>query len=263
MLPSLLLPALTLLAATDRFPIPPAPVLAPPPEAERTDKGLAMVVLKPGQGGARPAPSDMVTLEYAAWSEDGRLIDSTSRRERPLSTTLDQLMKGMGQALRLMTPGEKRRIWIPQPLAFEGAAGRPTGTITMELELLLVEPSPLLAPPDLAAPPEGAVRLPSGVAYRILRPGDMGGRPTSRSTVTVRYSGWTADGSCFDSTWRTGSKPATLRLNEVIPGWTQVLQTMTPGEKVRVWIPEKQAYKGERGMPQGMLVFDIELVVFF
>ena len=36
---------------------------------------------------------------------------------------------------------------------------------------------------------------------------------------------------------------------------------MTAGEKMRFWIPEKLAYKGERP-PRGMLVFDVELIAF-
>ena len=35
---------------------------------------------------------------------------------------------------------------------------------------------------------------------------------------------------------------------------------MRLGEKRRVWIPEKLAYKGASGAPQGMLVFDVELI---
>jgi FKBP-type peptidyl-prolyl cis-trans isomerase len=35
---------------------------------------------------------------------------------------------------------------------------------------------------------------------------------------------------------------------------------MTEGEQVRFWIPEKIAYKGEKGKPAGMLVFDVELL---
>ena len=35
---------------------------------------------------------------------------------------------------------------------------------------------------------------------------------------------------------------------------------MTEGEKVRFWIPQKLAYKGQAGMPAGMLVFDVELI---
>ena len=54
-----------------------------------------------------------------------------------------------------------------------------------------------------------------------------------------------------------------FRLDEVIRGWTEGIQLMVKGEKTRFWIPEKLAYRGERGKPAGMLVFDVELLSFW
>jgi len=45
----------------------------------------------------------------------------------------------------------------------------------------------------------------------------------------------------------------------VIPGWTEGIQLMVEGEKVRFWIPENLAYQGKQA-PYGMLVFDVELI---
>jgi FKBP-type peptidyl-prolyl cis-trans isomerase len=75
----------------------------------------------------------------------------------------------------------------------------------------------------------------------------------------VHYSGWTTDGKMFDSSAASG-EPASFALNEVIAGWTEGLQMMVEGEKRRFWIPESLAYKGRSGSPQGMLVFDVELI---
>jgi peptidylprolyl isomerase len=63
----------------------------------------------------------------------------------------------------------------------------------------------------------------------------------------------------FDSTVLKGM-PVTLDLNNVIRGWAEGLQLMVEGERTRFWIPEKLAYRGERGKPRGMLVFDIDLM---
>ena len=49
-------------------------------------------------------------------------------------------------------------------------------------------------------------------------------------------------------------------MNGVIAGWTEGLQMMVEGEKRRFWIPESLAYQGRPGKPQGMLVFDVELI---
>lgn len=114
-------------------------------------------------------------------------------------------------------------------------------------------------PADVAAPPSDAETTPSGLAYRVLRPGTGTQHPSRTSTVTVHYSGWTTDGELFDSSVRRG-KPSTFRLDRVIPGWTEGLQPMVVGEQRRLWIPESLAYKGQAGRPQGMLVFDVELL---
>jgi FKBP-type peptidyl-prolyl cis-trans isomerase len=63
----------------------------------------------------------------------------------------------------------------------------------------------------------------------------------------------------FDSSVARG-EPSSFALDEVIPGWTEGLQMMVEGEKRRFWIPEPLAYKGAAGSPQGMLVFDVELI---
>jgi peptidylprolyl isomerase len=63
----------------------------------------------------------------------------------------------------------------------------------------------------------------------------------------------------FDSSVTRG-EPSSFQLNEVIDGWTEGVQRMVEGDKVRLWIPEDLAYRGAAGSPQGMLVFDIELI---
>ena len=63
----------------------------------------------------------------------------------------------------------------------------------------------------------------------------------------------------FDSSVMRG-RPATFGLNQVIAGWTEGLQLMSVGDKVRFWIPEDLAYQGKAGAPAGLLVFDVELL---
>jgi FKBP-type peptidyl-prolyl cis-trans isomerase len=114
------------------------------------------------------------------------------------------------------------------------------------------------APKDVASPPEDATTTDSGLAYKILEEG-QGDTPSKTSTVQVHYTGWTTDGEKFDSSHDRG-KPAEFPLDRVIAGWTEGVAMMKPGEKRRLWIPEALAYKGRPGSPQGMLVFDVELI---
>lgn len=117
------------------------------------------------------------------------------------------------------------------------------------------------APSDVAAPPADSMKLASGLSYKVITPGTGTERPGPNSEVTVHYTGWTTDGQSFDSSVARG-KPATFGVSQVIPGWTEGLQLMTVGETRRLWIPENLAYKGQAGYPQGMLVFDVELLSF-
>ena len=114
-------------------------------------------------------------------------------------------------------------------------------------------------PDDVAAPPDDAETTASGLATKVLRAGTSDERPTAGDTVEVHYSGWTIDGALFDSSVTRG-ETIEFGLRQVIEGWTEGLQLMAVGESRRLWIPEDLAYQGQRGMPAGMLVFDVELV---
>jgi peptidylprolyl isomerase len=84
---------------------------------------------------------------------------------------------------------------------------------------------------------------------------------------TVRYTGWLADGTKFDSSYdHPGGEPITFPAgaHRVIPGWDTGFQGMHIGGKRRLFIPYQLAY-GEAGRPPHIpaksdLIFDIELV---
>ncbi len=236
----------------------PADVAAPPADAEKTASGLAFKVLEPGGGSSHPGASDVVTVNYSGWTTDGKLFDSTVLKRRPSTIPLANIMPGWREGLQLMVEGEKRRLWIPEELAYAGREGRPAGMLVFDVELVDFV-SPPEAPATVAAAPADAEKTRSGLASTVLKAGTGTEHPTSDSTVTVHYTGWTTDGERFDSSITRG-KPSTFPLNRVIAGWTEGVQLMVEGEQRRFWIPEDLAYKGQAGRPQGMLVFDIELI---
>jgi peptidylprolyl isomerase len=246
----------------------PAPedVAAPPADAEKTASGLASKVLTKGSGTAHPDAWDKVTVHYTGWTTDGKMFDSSVQRGKPATFGLGQVIAGWTEGLQLMVVGEKRRLWIPQDLAYRGMPGRPAGMLVFDVELLEVKdmpepPPPPKVPEDVAGPPADAATTESGLASKVLTKGSGSDHPKATSTVTVHYSGWTTDGKMFDSSVVRG-QPATFPLNRVIAGWTEGLQLMVAGEKRRLWIPEKLAYQGKPGFPSGMLVFDVELISF-
>lgn len=237
----------------------PAPpdVAAPPADAAKTASGLASKVLKAGSSAEHPAATDMVTVHYTGWTTDGKMFDSSrTGPNRPVSFPLDKVIRGWTEGVQLMVPGETRRLWIPEALAYQGRRD-PKGMLVFDVELISVTKPPQ-APPDVKSVPTDAKRTSSGLAYKVVKAGSGAKHPTSRSQVTVHYSGWTTDGKMFDSSVTRG-EPATFPLDGVIAGWTEGVQLMVEGEKTRFWIPEALAYKGQ-SPPYGMLVFDVELL---
>lgn len=107
------------------------------------------------------------------------------------------------------------------------------------------------------------VSLPNGLQYEVVSAGE-GPKPKLQDKVKVHYTGRLTDGSVFDSSVERG-EPAVFGLEQVIKGWTEILQLMPVGSKWTVYIPQELGY-GERGAPGGQigpyatLIFDIELL---
>ena len=102
----------------------------------------------------------------------------------------------------------------------------------------------------------------SGLQYKVITMG-KGAQPKADSTVTAHYEGKLVDGRVFDSSYRR-KEPATFQVQQVIPGWKEVLPMMHEGDKWEVYIPANLAY-GERGQggaigPHETLIFEIELI---
>lgn len=236
----------------------PADVAGPPEDVEQTASGIASKVLSAGTGTVHPAAEDTVVVHYTGWTTDGTMFDSSVTRGQAARFPLNGVIEGWTEGLQLMVVGEKRRLWIPESLAYKGQTGRPAGMLVFDVELIDIVSAPK-APADVAAPPEDAEVTSSGLASKVLEKGTGTTKPTASSKVTVHYSGWTTDGKMFDSSVTRG-QPATFPLGGVIAGWTEGLQLMVEGEKRRFWIPQKLAYQGRPGAPAGMLVFDVELI---
>jgi peptidylprolyl isomerase len=189
------------------------------------------------------------------------MFDSSRTRGRPARFPLNGVIEGWTEGLQLMSVGEKTRFWIPKELAYDGAPGRPQGMLVFDVELLGMTRAPedIPAPENVSGPPEDAERTESGLAYKKLKVVEGSEKPDETDRVKVHYTGWTTEGQMFDSSVQR-KKPAVFPLDQVIPGWTEGVQLIGVGEKARLWIPEELAYKGQRGAPQGMLVFDVELL---
>jgi peptidylprolyl isomerase len=114
-------------------------------------------------------------------------------------------------------------------------------------------------PSDVAAPPASAGKTRNGVASEVLKPGTGDARPGKDDVVIIDYSAWTTDGKMFDSSVARG-RPSEMQLKNMLPGLAEGIEQMQVGESRRLWIPEKQAFKGKEGKPKGTVVFDVTLL---
>lgn len=109
---------------------------------------------------------------------------------------------------------------------------------------------------------KNVVTLPSGIQYRIIEEGN-GARPTTKSEVTVHYRGSLISGQEFDSSFARNS-PAKFVVQDVLPGWQEILPLMRVGDKWQVFLPPEKAYgvdKAPRAIgPNQALQFDIQLI---
>ncbi len=108
---------------------------------------------------------------------------------------------------------------------------------------------------------KNVIELSDGLRYEVVKPGS-GAFPKLTDTVKVHYTGKLLNGTVIDSSVERG-EPVEFALNQVIPGWTEGLQKINQGGKIRLYIPPQLAYgdNGNQGVPPGAaLVFDIELL---
>ena len=129
----------------------------------------------------------------------------------------------------------------------------PTATATVE--------STTFAPSlgiDLNA--AGWTRTTSGLYYRTLgSPAGTSATVAAGQNVSVRYTGWLANGTQFD----TGPLSFNAGRGEVIAGFDEGIVGMRVGERRRLLIPPALGYgaAGRNAIPgNAVLVFDVEVL---
>ncbi len=109
-------------------------------------------------------------------------------------------------------------------------------------------------PPTTAPGPDFLVRnaaaknvvtTPSGLQYFVIRSGPATGlHPAGSDTVTFDYEGKLVTGETFDSSYQRGT-PLIGPVDGFVPGFTEALRLMRPGDEWIVWIPPALGY-GDR-----------------
>ena len=116
----------------------PSDVSAPPDDAQVTASGLASKIIQTGTGTQHPLPTSQVTVHYTGWTTDGEMFDSSVARGLTSTFPLNRVITGWTEGVQLMVEGEKRRLWIPENLAYGGQPGRPAGMLVFDIELIRI-----------------------------------------------------------------------------------------------------------------------------
>jgi len=119
-----------------------------------TKSGLQYEILIPGNAkAASPTIDDTVTVNYRGKLIDNTEFDSSYARNEPVTFPVNGVIKGWQEALQLMKPGAKWKLFVPADLAY-GTQSKPgippQSVLIFEVELLSVKPKE--APASVAAP---------------------------------------------------------------------------------------------------------------
>ncbi len=110
-------------------------------EVDITETGLQYEVLASGDGES-PTESSTVRVHYHGTLVDGTVFDSSVDRGEPIEFPVNGVIAGWTEALLMMKPGDKWKLFIPHNLAYgaNGAGGviGPYQALVFEVELLAV-----------------------------------------------------------------------------------------------------------------------------
>lgn len=105
--------------------------------------GLQYQVLVEGEG-SNPTLFDTVSIHYTGSFINGTVFDSSYQRGEPTIFPVNRVIQGWSEALQLMKPGAKWKLFIPHYLAYgEHGFGReigPNTALIFEVECLAVNP---------------------------------------------------------------------------------------------------------------------------
>lgn len=109
-----------------------------------TESGLQYEVITKGKGDT-PKATDQVKVNYEGTLIDGTVFDSSYKRNQPATFQVNKVIAGWVEALQLMKPGAKWKLYIPPALAYgERGAGNsigPNEALIFEVELLEILPA--------------------------------------------------------------------------------------------------------------------------
>jgi FKBP-type peptidyl-prolyl cis-trans isomerase len=250
------------------------------PETPLSLGGLVVNLVEDGDGAAIKDGQQLAMQIVVVSGENGEVVQSSYDTTPQLFTAGETQVVELDKALEGTHVGSRLILAAPS-----NAAGTSTATPSTQifaLEVVGAKDIPTRAEGEAVAPKEGlpTVKLDSTgkptltpskaekPTTLIVQPLIKGTGPEVKAgqTVTVKYTGWTWDGTQFDSSWDRTPQTfdvAGVGQAQVIAGWNEGLVGQTVGSQVLLVIPPDKGYgdqvQGE--IPaNSTLVFVVDIV---
>jgi FKBP-type peptidyl-prolyl cis-trans isomerase len=131
-----------------------------------TPSGLYYEIIQPGTE-KKPDPTDSVTVNYTGRLLDGKVFDSSVTKGKPSVFQINRLIRGWAEGIQLIGVGGKIKLHVPFSLAY-GPANQPNippfSTLEFEVELLSINPAPVIPAPPRPLPIHPALVNPGPVS---------------------------------------------------------------------------------------------------
>jgi FKBP-type peptidyl-prolyl cis-trans isomerase len=110
---------------------------------QTTESGLQYKIIEEGNGPV-PQSGDKVKVDYTGSLVDGTVFDSSVERGQPLEISVDRVIPGWSEALKMMPVGSHWKLYIPADLAYgerppRGSSIEPNMTLIFDVKLLSIE----------------------------------------------------------------------------------------------------------------------------
>jgi FKBP-type peptidyl-prolyl cis-trans isomerase len=253
----LLAPLPAALAAPEDPPIP------ADTEVQTLPSGLKYSVLAAGTGDVSPKMGERVRVHYTGWLPDGKVFDSSRKRDKPAEFTVGGVIPGWNEALQKMTKGARWKLTIPPELGY-GAGGNPpvipaNATLIFDVELLEVFAMPVFR----AGNPEAQKKTESGLVYEVIREG-TGSPPAPDDAFELKFALWNPQGKLLDASERQGKNLTGRAQDFRLKFVGEAVALLRPGSRYRFEVPAALAFgEGSPGpdLPAGSVsIWEFELL---
>lgn len=244
----------------------------------KTGMGVEYIVLASGDPAASlPADNSRVEIHYEGRfnTAGAKNFDSSFDRHETAVFPVSVVIPGFEEALKKMRPGDSWLVFIPSKLGYgeegQGEDIPPNTDLVFEIEMkaAMTPPASNAAAWSKYAPWNSGnpdvKKTGTGLEYVVIASGDAAGvPPTKDQDAEVFYEGrLNAGGEAFDSAFERG-EPETFPVAAVVPGFSEALTLMKPGDHWLVYFPSQLGY-GARGAPGAIppnsdLLFEIFMV---